>query len=265
MNRRKKPKKLLYPTASERAYRFELLSMVKYMRMLVEERLIKKISELGNAIDKVKTDSAADELDQIISGIKFSVGARYPANRRQQMALEAAESVSKYGKKQFTDKVLTVNNLPIPNAEPYLADWIDSFTYVNTRLIQDVGEKAANSVHQIVSDGVLNGRMTSEISAEIRKAMNTTEDRADFIARDQVGKLNGQLNGVRQQKAGIDSYIWRTVGDERVRDNHASKDGKKFSWDDPPDDTGHPGEDYNCRCWPEPFIEGLESDDDEED
>ncbi len=43
------------------------------------------------------------------------------------------------------------------------------------------------------------------------------------------------------------SYIWRTVGDSKVRSSHAERDGKTFSWDAPPE-GGHPGEAYNCRC-----------------
>lgn len=31
--------------------------------------------------------------------------------------------------------------------------------------------------------------------------------------------------------------------------------GGSFSWDNPPQ-TGHPGEDYNCRCFAEPYIRG---------
>ena len=47
-------------------------------------------------------------------------------------------------------------------------------------------------------------------------------------------------------------YIWRTVGDDKVREAHAERDGCIFSWDDAPE-GGHPGEDYNCRCTAEPF------------
>ncbi len=43
------------------------------------------------------------------------------------------------------------------------------------------------------------------------------------------------------------TYIWRTRGDGKVRSEHAERDGKEFSWDDPPD-GGHPGEAPNCRC-----------------
>ncbi|MBM3616936.1 MAG: hypothetical protein FJX23_00130 [Alphaproteobacteria bacterium] len=50
-------------------------------------------------------------------------------------------------------------------------------------------------------------------------------------------------------------YIWRTSGDDKVRNAHAVNNGKLFRWDVRPS-TGHPGEDYNCRCKAEPFIPG---------
>ncbi|MEM7617514.1 MAG: phage minor head protein [Pseudomonadota bacterium] len=55
-----------------------------------------------------------------------------------------------------------------------------------------------------------------------------------------------------QREAGILSYTWITMGDELVRDDHSANDGRIFFWSDPPP-TGHPGEDYNCRCTPIPF------------
>ncbi len=48
-------------------------------------------------------------------------------------------------------------------------------------------------------------------------------------------------------------YIWRTRGDDKVRPSHASNSGRFFAWDDPPE-TGHPGQDYGCRCAAEPFM-----------
>ncbi len=47
-------------------------------------------------------------------------------------------------------------------------------------------------------------------------------------------------------------YIWRTQGDGKVRASHRANDGKIFARDDPPP-TGHPGEDYGCRCWAEAY------------
>lgn len=42
-------------------------------------------------------------------------------------------------------------------------------------------------------------------------------------------------------------YIWRTVGDDKVRGAHKEYEGTVRAWRDAPD----PGEDYNCRCWAE--------------
>ena len=58
------------------------------------------------------------------------------------------------------------------------------------------------------------------------------------------------------KQAGItDQYVWRTERDARVRRSHRMNDGRVFSWDDEPA-TGHPGEDYNCRCEAVPYIAG---------
>lgn len=84
------------------------------------------------------------------------------------------------------------------------------------------------------------------------------------ITRDQTSKLVGQLNHHRQTQVGVTSYEWVTAGDERVRRSHIAKEGETFRWDDPPADTGHPGDDIMCRCIavavipdpaPEPFLD----------
>lgn len=50
------------------------------------------------------------------------------------------------------------------------------------------------------------------------------------------------------------SYIWRTAGDADVRDGHIARSARRFSWNAPPE-GGHPGKDYNCRCWAESLVQ----------
>lgn len=50
-------------------------------------------------------------------------------------------------------------------------------------------------------------------------------------------------------------YIWRTVGDDKVRVSHKQNNGKIFAYKELLS-TNHPGEDYGCRCWAEPYIPG---------
>lgn len=48
-------------------------------------------------------------------------------------------------------------------------------------------------------------------------------------------------------------YIWRTVGDNKVRSSHKQYEGSIRAWSDTPD----PGENYNCRCWAQIAEPGL--------
>ncbi len=49
------------------------------------------------------------------------------------------------------------------------------------------------------------------------------------------------------------SYIWHTVGDDRVRGRHAALEGRVQDWEDSPD----PGEEFNCRCWAESVEKNM--------
>ena len=64
-----------------------------------------------------------------------------------------------------------------------------------------------------------------------------------------AGTVNPRTGLLEFYAAGKDGgqYIWRTQDDGKVRPSHAGRNGKTFSWDDPPD-GGHPGEAPNCRC-----------------
>ncbi|MAK31420.1 minor capsid protein, partial [Acinetobacter sp.] len=80
--------------------------------------------------------------------------------------------------------------------------------------------------------------------------------RARLIAADQMGKVNGQINKARQLSMGVETYVWQTAKDERVRKDHQHKQGKTFRWDDPPT-GGHPGEPIRCRCTALPNYEDI--------
>lgn len=128
------------------------------------------------------------------------------------------------------------------------------FAKDNVRLIQGLSDTYYDQLETMVNDTVRSGSSTADLAAQIEDRFDITTNRAAFIARDQVSKLNGDIAEAQQTDLGITHYTWRTSLDDRVRPDHASKEGKVFAWDDPPEDTGHPGEDYSCRCTAEPII-----------
>jgi SPP1 gp7 family putative phage head morphogenesis protein len=114
-------------------------------------------------------------------------------------------------------------------------------------LIKGLNDDLAKRVEFTILDAAQKGQSTTILSERLRKEMGISRDRARLIARDQVSSLNATLTKIRQKQVGIDQYVWQTAQDERVRHAHRLRQGKIFSWDDPPQD-GHPGEPINCRC-----------------
>lgn len=117
----------------------------------------------------------------------------------------------------------------------------------NIQLVEKAHRAYSESVRDIVGDPNNFGLQVDELKALLLERGDVSESRAELIARDQTLKLNGEITQVRQQAAGVNSYVWSTSLDERVRDEHAELEGEVFSWDSPPE-PGHPGQDFQCRC-----------------
>lgn len=135
-----------------------------------------------------------------------------------------------------------------------LEEWID----YNVGLIKTIPEDTLEKMREIVYDDYTKGKTTTRIVKEIRKAYGVSRRRAELIARDQTAKLNGQIQRAQQQDAGITEYVWSTSKDERVRKSHKELEGRRFNWDDPPENSDgrkcHPGQDYQCRCVGRPVF-----------
>ncbi|MCK4813980.1 MAG: minor capsid protein [Candidatus Marinimicrobia bacterium] len=72
--------------------------------------------------------------------------------------------------------------------------------------------------------------------------------RATTIARDQTQKVFSALEEARGRDAGMLWYIWSGSDDNRERETHRANNNKIFHVDFPPEETGPPGQDINCRC-----------------
>ncbi len=128
----------------------------------------------------------------------------------------------------------------------------------NIALVERAHRAYAASVRDIVGDPENFGLRVEDLKSKLLERGDVSESRAELIARDQTLKLNGQITATRQQAAGVDRYVWSTSGDDRVRESHAEKEGQTFEWSNPPADTGHPGQDFQCRCVAIPVVEELE-------
>lgn len=175
------------------------------------------------------------------------IAAKYGATtsdfQRAQLAKQARAAVS-------------IDVRKLSGLDRKVPEQITKFAETNAQLIVGLGQRMAEDIAEIVENGVVAGSRWETIAGRLARAGQVTESRAALIARDQVGKLFGDINKQRQTNLGVTRYVWRTVRDNRVREEHEALDGDSISWDSPPAD-GHPGEAVNCRCYADPDFSEL--------
>ena len=213
-----------------------LLELLK--SMTVEEA----ISEL-ELLKSMTVEEAISELELILAGVSSVVDANVIS------AFAEAVSVDVF----LNDSVLL---------DTVKAEWKAQ----QGRLVDSIVNTYIEKLQIIVSNAVQRGTAMSEVEEEIKVLLNTTDKRAKFIARNEVGNLNGIITMRRQVDCGISVYQWSSSHDERVRPSHAEMDGKYFYWNSDkmgeingikvyPSPKYHPCMDYNCRCVALPVID----------
>lgn len=257
---RKRPPIVPPPIAQERRYKRELDKIVEKVRDLTLAALIPTAQRvLADPAAPVKMDSAGDA-DVILShlgAVRVQIERIVTAQATKQLSLAIFTDTSRYNLQGLQNQFRYVLGINPTLSEPYLAGAIDSFVATNASLIESIPTQALSQVEDEVRRAVMAGTRPEQLRSIIQTRFNVAGSRASLIARDQVGKLHGQLNQLRQTELGITRYIWITSNDERVRDTHAANQGVSFAWDSPPPETGHPGEDFQCRCAAQPDFSGF--------
>lgn len=282
--RNPKPRKLpvaLEPRAATLAYTRALLEIISEWDDAIEGLLIPRLPFLVAAqeagMPSARVDAPADNIERVMADLAAEFNARVSDPRLRITTSAVSRQVSEFNRGQF-NKVVTaglgVNPLAV---ESGLGNQLGAFVSDNVRLIKKIEEQHLADVQNIIFRGARRGATDNAIAAEIRERTGISERNAKRIARDQVQKLNGELEQSRQQEIGVTRYIWKTSLDERVR---GSKKGTVFGadsaatqharlhntvqrWDKPPvvnektGETGHPGEPIECRCRAEPVLDDL--------
>jgi SPP1 gp7 family putative phage head morphogenesis protein len=140
--------------------------------------------------------------------------------------------------------------------DPHIASVIDSFVHENVALIDDLRGRAMSDMEMAITRAVATGTRAEQLGLEIAARFGLAEQRARRIARDQIGRLNGQISRSRHLELGIKSFIWQSMRDPRVRPEHRHLDGKEFEYARPPSE-GIPGHPIMCRCVPKPVFKAI--------
>lgn len=144
---------------------------------------------------------------------------------------------------------------------------IDRQIAENISLITTLPTETAAKVVKNINNLAFQGMRASEIAKIIRTETDKhARASARLIARTEVSKTSTALTQARAKKLGVNWYVWRTSLDgDRVRESHQRMEGVLINWNDPPSPEAlvgeksvgkyHAGNIWNCRCYPEPFLD----------
>lgn len=169
--------------------------------------------------------------------------------------IRAVDNQDKFAWRQHSQNMSVALRKELENAPigPVFAEIMKQ----NVLLIKSIPLQAAQRVHKLVQENMMQSARSSEIAKKIMETESVTRSRATLIARTEISKASTALTRSRASHVGSEGYLWRTAGDLIVRTSHRKMSNKFVKWEEPPTldkMTGHAGEFPNCRCYCEPVI-----------
>ena len=199
--------------------------------------------------------------------------------------VSVAKNMADFNKKELGAFQSIAIGAAFTEDETWLPATLDRWAREQVSLITKASQDMRDAVARRVREGIKNGELGRDITRKIAMDLpRISYNRAKIIARDQTAKLNGDLTQGRMADAGLETYIWDTAQDERVRGNPGGKyadavpshwvmQGLVCRWDNPavcrneqgewvsrPPEapTTHPGMAIMCRCVALPNWQELE-------
>ena len=215
----------------------------------------------------LRKDTYEDEINRIIGTLTGEMEAIIdgPSTVLRDSLLKSVTAEYTHSKGQWEMQTNKVLGQAFSTDEAWWEKTRKAWLNENITLIKSQPEEYIKKISDALYRGTRNGWAWGDMAESLQKINTSMSDyKAALIARDQVGKLNGQLSKYRQTEIGITTYTWQTSGDERVRDSHRLMDGTYCQWEDssvyskdygktwiprPSEMQGLiPGEDIQCRC-----------------
>lgn len=246
------------PLGIQRAYLERINRLRADMIAAVREHVVPVLEELAAEASRIATtDAKKRDVGDAVDAARAAFEKKWPKPRVEAIVEPIAKEVPTFSAKQLNKQLSAAIgetiSLDIVGSEAWVAAAAREWTSENVALIKSIPAEFFPDLEKRLTSAIADGARWEELALDIEARYGVTASRAKLIARDQIGKFNGDLNRVRQTDLGITKFIWRSMGDERVRDDHVERNGQTFEWSDPPEGET-PGEPIMCRCFAEAVI-----------
>lgn len=266
-----------YPYGIENKYYRELKGFYKPLADYVEKYIKENLEPLlrGDSeeihLDAIPGNSFRDMIHNLENWLSIYMPeiSDLPESSNNNIILtslaKTADEAMAFGNKEFSKMLEKGINVNLPTAADWWEDMKKSWAEDNYDLITSNAKKYVSEINVLTEQAIVNGFSPAKLTEQIKQATERLSDKhCKLLARDQMGKLNGQITQAQMQEVGLDLYVWSTAYDDRVRDSHAVMEGLLCRYDDASVcsyDNGktwvarpsgavdlHPGQDIQCRC-----------------
>jgi SPP1 gp7 family putative phage head morphogenesis protein len=254
----------VYPRMLEREYTKAMVRLISDVEGAFIDLKRELPGLLESAAREARIDSAGVRLDagegkrvrQLIEAARKRMNESVLTPQLEKLAEDFAQRTSSAQRIQLGKQVHAALGVDLFGGDARMRPLMEAFVDSNVGLIRKLSDEVAGRVETRVLAAVQDAKPWSDFADELQDQFGFAEHRAKIIARDQIGKFYGQANAARQRELGITKFVWRTSGDERVREEHEALNGQVFSYDEPPSE-GLPGEPILCRCSAEPLFDDI--------
>ena len=200
------------------------------------------------------TDSYVHEFDKAFHNLRLMFEGMHDTSRM--IATNFVNDVDSSHRRKFSSIMRDAMGIDINQllSDDNVRDVLLASNRENVALIKSIPAEYFKKIEHIIFTETVRKKTAKSLIEQIVAIGHSTVTRARLIARDQTSKLNSHLNQHRQQGLGISEFVWLTADDARVRQSHKKNNGKVFRWDTPPEATGHPGHNVQCRCVAQAII-----------
>lgn len=216
-----------------------------------------------------RTDEHAQvvRMRQQVDRARRAMADPHRVRRLQNLAARYARSTSEFNRAKLQSQAKAAFGVDVAILDRNMGKMIDAWVHENVTRIQSIENEALDQVAAIVAKAYSSNDpinvARAKAAEQIEKRFGVSASKARFLAVDQIGTLNGQVNRARQIEMGLTRFRWWSRADGRVRPSHRRLHGDVFSWDDlPTNERGErifPGSDYRCRCGAEPVFDEMKA------
>lgn len=276
---KKKVSSLETPLMLEVSYQKKIRKIITRVSDIIRTNIVEYLPTIMAEVNATRPindefrydDNIGQKVAELFTATRAQIDQDISLRELENMVQAEASQINSWQKSRITMVIKQGLGVELFYAEPWLPEALQMFTLNNVNLIKSSNEKFLNDVEETVFRGMQNGTRHEQIAKQILgqnrdelgkvTRFRSAKTRANLIGRDQVNKLNGTLNHLRQQSAGFKNYFWRDVGDGRVRARHVifgTPGSNRYSWEVGAGSAGvHPGEEIACRCWAEPDFSDV--------